>query len=238
MYRSDSRVIFFLTFILLGIVLAVQFRSTLYTNTQRDSSALNAEMLISQLDEGSRTEISLRAEIEKYMTSNENYIKAYIENRNDDILRMEWEIIRLKAGLTDVKGPGIIIKLDDALARQSNNTQFLIIHDQDVRIILNELKKAGSQAISINGERIISTSEQVCAGPTILINRNRYAVPYIINAIGDPDILYEGLSMCERIGLMIKDNIRVEIKKTKEIIVPKYSNNAANLISGLEVVKK
>ena len=113
-----------------------------------------------------------------------------------------------------------------------------IITRKDDKIILNDLKKAGAQAISINGERIVAISEQVCAGPTILVNRNRYPVPYIINAIGDPDLLYESLSRSERIALMIEDRIRVEIKKSKEVIVPgfSHSDNLDDFISHLEVV--
>lgn len=102
------------------------------------------------------------------------------------------------------------------------------------------MKKAGAQAISIKGERVVSTSEVVCAGPTILINGNRYAVPYEICAIGDPDLLYDSLMRSERVALMIEDKIRVEIKKSKDIWVPRFSNidNIDKYISGLEAVKK
>ena len=63
-------------------------------------------------------------------------------------------------------------------------------------------------------------------------------MPYIINAIGDPDLLYESLSRSERIALMIEDRIRVEIKKSKEVIVPgfSHSDNLDDFISHLEVV--
>ena len=64
---------------------------------------------------------------------------------------------------------------------------WFIIHDYDIRTILNELKTAGAQAIAINGERVVPMSEQICVGPTIIINDNRYPVPYIIEAIGEPD---------------------------------------------------
>jgi len=120
----------------------------------------------------------------------------------------------------------------------SLSVNILIIHDQDLRIILNELKKGGAQAISINGERIMPMSEQVCAGPTILINKNRYTAPYIIKAIGDPDNLYKVMINCNRLGLMIRDKIKVKIDKSDEITIELFKgiNEIDKLISGMEVL--
>jgi len=239
MDKMEKKFIFFIIFMVLGILLAVQFRSTLYANRQRSALELNIERLEARINEAKTIEAELKAQLEENTLKKENYLKAFIEDKDDDKLRREWEAVRLIAGLTDVKGPGIVIKLDDAPARLDGvDPSQLIIHEQDIRIILNDLKKAGAQAISINGERIVAISEQVCAGPTILVNRNRYPVPYIINAIGDPDLLYESLSRSERIALMIEDRIRVEIKKSKEVIVPgfSHSDNLDDFISHLEVV--
>jgi len=240
MHQKDKKFIFFIVFMFLGIVMAIQFRSTLSANSLKSASAIQIEKLKAWINEETAANGKLKAQIEENMVQKEQYLKALIEEKNDYSLKREWEEVRLKAGFTDVKGPGIELKLDDADARQGEDTQLLIIHDQDIRIILNDLKKAGAQAISINGERISATSEQVCAGPTILINRNRYPVPYIINAIGDPDLLYDTLSKSERIAVMIEDKIRVDLKKSKEVIVPKFSNidRLNSLISGLEVVNK
>jgi uncharacterized protein YlxW (UPF0749 family) len=240
MRDKDKRIVFFTIFLILGIMLAVQFRSTLYQNRQKSASVLNIEYLRDRISEETRIRDELKTRIEENAVKRDEYLKALLENKDNLGLKREWEIIRLKAGLTDVKGPGIILRLDDADARQGVDPSLLIIHDQDIRIILNELKKAGAQAISINGERIVATSELICAGPTILINKNRYPVPYIINAIGDPDLLYDSLARSERLAVMIEDKIRVEIKKSKEVAVPKFSNldNLENLISGLVVIKE
>jgi len=238
MQKTGKKYILFIIFAVLGVVIAVQFRSTLYANKQRASAAFNAEKLIAGINEEKQLEEKLKEEIEINIQKRESYLKSFIEDKNDDKLRQDWEKIRLVAGLTDVKGPGIVMKLDDAIARQNADPSALIIHDQDIRIILNELKKAGAQAISINGERIVAMSEQVCAGPTIMINKNRYPVPYIINAIGDPEILYESLYASERITYMLEDQIRIDIKKSQEVIVPRYSrsDDLNNFISHLEVV--
>ena len=58
------------------------------------------------------------------------------------------------------------------------------MHDYSLYEVLNEIK-AEPAAIAVNNERLISTTEIICAGPTTRINRNRYAVPYEIKVIGD-----------------------------------------------------
>ncbi|HHW49688.1 MAG TPA: DUF881 domain-containing protein [Clostridiaceae bacterium] len=238
MQSSDKRFIFFVVFLILGIVLAVQFRSTLYAKRIKSQSELDLEELAAQIEEETKTSNMLKAQIDEVMTYNEILIKEYLADQNDDKLSIEWEKMRLLAGFTDVKGPGVIIKLDDATPGKTDiAASSLLVHDQDIKIILNELKAAGAQAISINGERITAVSEQVCAGPTILINKNRHSVPYEICAIGDPDALYDALANSEHVQFMIRDNIKVEIKKSKEVIVPRFSGKPENYLTGLEVLK-
>lgn len=237
MKRKGSSFILLLIFLMLGIALAIQFKSTLYAKNQSASATLNMDKLKEQLAKEQKETENLKAAIDGDLKINEDFIKTYIEQKKDNTLA-EYLI---KAGLTDLKGPGISISLDDATARQPDTpVNWQIIHDQDIKIILNELKKSGAQAIAINGERIVPMSEQVCAGPTILINGNRYPVPYIIDAIGDPDILYENISKCERIAEMTDYKIRVEITKSRELVIPKFSSadNLDRLISGLEVISK
>ena len=240
MMQKNNRYTFMAVFIILGIILGVQFRSTLAANRQKSSLTMRIEQLMVQINEQIELENKLKAEIEENTVQREGYLKNLVGQGNGHNLLDEWEYVKLKTGLSDVTGPGVVIKLDDAVARKGADPRMLIIHDRDIREILNELKKAGAQAISINGERIVAMSEQVCAGPTILINRNRYPVPYVINAIGDPDLLYDSLIRSERIALMIDDKIQIDIKKSKDVLVPKFSNidKLDKLISGMEAAKK
>ena len=76
-------------------------------------------------------------------------------------------------GLTEVKGSGIIIKLDDNREVNSNevlDVSSLLVHEQDLRHIVNELFNAGADAISINGKRIVSTTAILCDGNIIRVN--------------------------------------------------------------------
>ncbi|MCR4435587.1 MAG: DUF881 domain-containing protein [Clostridiales bacterium] len=244
MRLSDRKFIFLVIFFLLGIAFTLQVRSTIDANRQKTATSLNIEKLKAQLSEEEKSRAYLEKLIDENEKKKEAYLKANVENKNDEQLKelkRELDSIKLMGGLTDVKGPGVIISLDDA-AIKSTDTQIdyndYLIHDIDVVRILNNLKGAGAQAIAVNGERIIATSEQVCAGPTIRINKSRYAVPYEIKAIGDPDLLYESLNKSEAVALMLEFKIKVEITKSKEIFIPKYNKNLDSLISALEVDKQ
>lgn len=241
MKKPASRYILFIVFILLGMVTAWQLKSTLNARKATASSALNANILREQIAE-LRLEIDeLRTAIDENIALQNDIIKEYIALQNDDQLSREWEIIKLHTGLVGVEGAGITITLDDAPVREPGMPpSWFIIHDYDIRTILNELKTAGAQAIAINGERVVPMSEQICAGPTIIINDNRYPVPYIIEAIGEPDGLYEAMSTSNKVAELKEFNILVDIKKSDKIRISKFSgaDKLDRYISGLEVVGK
>ena len=241
MKKPAIRYILFIVFILLGMVTAWQLKSTLNARKATASSALNANILREQIAE-LRLEIDeLRTAIDENIALQNDIIKEYIALQNDDQLSREWEIIKLHTGLVGVEGAGITITLDDAPVREPGMPpSWFIIHDYDIRTILNELKTAGAQAIAINGERVVPMSEQICAGPTIIINDNRYPVPYIIEAIGEPDGLYEAMSTSNKVAELKEFNILVDIKKSDKIRISKFSgaDKLDRYISGLEVVEK
>ena len=241
MKKRERSIVLFTIFLIFGIVVAMQFKSTMNTKKLTASSALNIEILAGQIAAENNAVNDLKAAIDENISYKHKFINDYFTGKSDMETAAEWNKVSLRAGFTDVKGPGIIITLDDAAVKQQDMDPFFqIIHDNDIRVILNELKKAGAQALSVNGERISPVSEQICAGPTIKVNNNRYAVPYVIQAIGDPEVLYENIANCAQVAEMLDFKIRVDIKTSKEIIIKKYSgiDKINKIISGLEEVKK
>ena len=241
MNKSASRNILFLVFLIFGIVVSVQLKSTFNTKKQTASNSLSSQTLKEQLVRVQKEIDELKVAIDENLVIRNEIIKEYIEQQDDFMLTEGWEKIKLSTGLVDVKGAGITIRLDDAMVKQPEYEVGLqIIHDGDIKVLLNELKKAGAQAIAINGERVMPMSEQLCAGPTIKINDNRYSVPYYIDAIGNPDQLYEAIATSRRVAEMQEFKIRVEFKRLKELTLPKFSGSdkLKRYISGLEVVNK
>lgn len=95
------------------------------------------------------------------------------------------------AGLRAMTGPGLVVTLDDAPPRPagqapaSDNPDDLVVHQQDVQSVLNALWTGGADALTVMGERLISTSAVRCVGNTLLIQGRLVGPPFVVRAIGD-----------------------------------------------------
>jgi uncharacterized protein YlxW (UPF0749 family) len=149
--------------------------------------------------------------------------------RGEELLE-ELKNARFLAGLVDLQGPGIEITLNDRKRDTiiySNPTllSYYIVHDIDLLNIVNELRSAGAEAISINDVRIIATSRISCGGPTISIGKEqRFAPPFIIRAIGDPDKMMD--YFIKRKDSVYHDllfwGLEFNIKKLDNVLIPRY----------------
>ena len=98
-----------------------------------------------------------------------------------------------------------------------------IIHDSDIRTVVNELFASGAEAISINGERLVSTSSIRCVGPTVLVNNTRLSIPFEITAIGDSKTLEAGLIVKGGIvDTLTPWGIDIKITRHTKVEVPAY----------------
>ena len=98
------------------------------------------------------------------------------------------------AGLTAVSGPGVTVRLNDAPRRDgmppaSDNPDDLVVHQQDVQAVVNALWAGGAEAMTLMGQRVISTSAVRCVGNTIVLQGRVYSPPFVVSAIGDPSRL-------------------------------------------------
>lgn len=148
---------------------------------------------------------------------------------------------KVLAGTVAVHGPGVVVVLRDSPKRDPSETdpkliEQYIIHDSDIRSVVNELFASGAEAVSVNGQRLIANSSIRCVGPVVMVNAIRTAPPYRIRAIGPPDDLKTGVSLPggETEGLFLLDMI--EVKKETDITVPAYRGstrfNAAKPVAG------
>ena len=104
------------------------------------------------------------------------------------LIEKELEQTNMYLGKTDVEGQGITIKIQDSTNQNTNEEETVNpISAEDLLVIVDYLKLAGAEAISINDQRIISTSEIVDIGSNsiIFVNQQRILAPYTIKAIGD-----------------------------------------------------
>lgn len=90
-----------------------------------------------------------------------------------------------------VRGPGMKIRLWDAPALPDSavDPNDLVVHQQDIEAVVNALWAGGAEAISIQGQRITSTTAIRCVGNVLLLHGRQYSPPYMIEAIGDQEAL-------------------------------------------------
>jgi uncharacterized protein YlxW (UPF0749 family) len=98
------------------------------------------------------------------------------------------------AGLVAAQGPGLEVTLDDS-RRQTipagQDPSDFIVHEYDLRDVVNLLWLAGAEGIAINDERVVGVTSIYCVGSTVMVNDTRLSSPYIVRAIGDPSHLEE-----------------------------------------------
>jgi uncharacterized protein YlxW (UPF0749 family) len=107
----------------------------------------------------------------------------------------ELERQKMMAGLLAVEGPGVLVTLDDSSIRSAaaDSNEYLI-HEYDLRDVVNLLWLAGSEAIAVNDERIVATTSIYCVGSTIMVNDTRLSPPYLIQAVGNSIVQEDVLS--------------------------------------------
>ena len=132
-------------------------------------------------------------EVEARLNETENKISEYqsqISNSEEssNILQEDLNESKEYLGYTKLIGEGIVVKLED--------NEFKQIERWDLLDLINELKLAGAEAISVNDERIVTTSEVATVGyQFILINENRIPSPFIVKAIGNKKYLESAITI-------------------------------------------
>lgn len=172
------------------------------------------------------TDISKLEEEKKSQIEHLNSLRSNIDYLFNDTVEIRSDIAALEviSGTTDLRGPGITIRMTDNTTSDSLSINEKIVHDLDVRIIISELNAAGAEAIAINGKRIVSTTEVICIGPVIRINGEVVAAPFIIKAIGDPELLMEKvINSPDSFAYYLIENYGIDIMaiKSYDISIPK-----------------
>ncbi len=191
---------------------------TLVENELRDSVLRwkqNYESAYEKLEEKESTLDSLR---EQVSSTDENYGGLSTKLNNYNSLLGNKELI----------GKGVIITVKDGDGSGLNGSwaNDYVVHDGDLYELVNALKNAGAEAISINDQRIVSKTAITCAGNVVLINGEKVGVPYVIKAIGLPSKLYGAVKMPGGyMELMINDGVNVSVEQIEKetIVIPKYN---------------
>lgn len=210
-------VIIALICVVLIATILVQFKTVEKTDVTQIETMREAELRTSLSEWKSKyNEVSMQLE------ETNNRISEYEQKANDEqetknIVDSELQQTNMILGKTNVKGTGVIITLEDGEKE---------ILASDLVDLINELKYAGAEAISINGSRIINTSEiaEINNSYIIINGAKRIASPYEVKAIGDQTYLTSILSLKDSgfIDRYRSDGKIVRLEQKKEVQIPKY----------------
>lgn len=165
--------------LIFGALLGLQWKST----PARPTAVLGAEQEAGRLAirrlEAEQEELKERiGQMREALDSYRRDLAARTEMLRE--INTELERQKMIAGLLAVQGPGVQVILDDSSIRSvpaSANPSDYLIHEYDLRDVVNLLWLAGSEAIAVNDERIVTTTSIYCVGNTILINDTRLSPP-------------------------------------------------------------
>lgn len=207
--------------VILGVILTAQLRTQAGIN--QDIPTKRIEEMASLLKQAESERDALRTQLHKLQAQ----LNEAVDQKKDIAagIQNDLEQARALAGLTEVQGPGIIVTLNDStrVAQPGQDPNLFLIHDEDLLKLVNELKAAGAEAITVNDQRVVAFTEIRCAGPTISVNNTRIGPPYVIQAIGDPTELESALKMRGGIIETIQFwGIQVQIEKKDNIVLPAY----------------
>lgn len=144
-------------------------------------------------------------------------------------LQAEIERLRAFAGTAAVRGPAVVVEMADSPEADQEGTPDFRIVDTDLQLVVNALWTAGAEAVSVNGQRIVSTSAIRSAGQTILVNYKVLTSPYVVTAIGDPKALrarFDGSEIAEQFRTWTQVyRLSIRVRSVDAATIPAYAGS-------------
>lgn len=208
--------------ILLTSVMFVQFK-TVQVIEESGISAMQEAELRTEYSEIREKSKELETSLEEVKNSIDEYNNKSTDNQGAiNLLRADVQKAKMDLGYTDVKGPGLIITISDGQLTSSEGYENIKYYD--LLFAVNELKYAGAEAISIDDQRIVSTS-YIVEPRAIMVDGQRVSSPYVIKVIGDTKYLESVINI--KGGL--KDEMEANGKNISytvedEVLIYKYND--------------
>jgi uncharacterized protein YlxW (UPF0749 family) len=153
-------------------------------------------------------------------------------------LQRQVDALREPAGLAPVAGPGLTVVLNDAPKSQIEKATAegigideLVVHQQDIQAVVNALWAGGAEAMTIQGQRVVSTTGIKCVGNTVVLRGVPYSPPYRISAIGEPSSLEASLAASDYIDAYLtvveSHGLGYEVTSSARLELPGYAGSTA-----------
>ncbi len=230
---KGNHVILSLVFLVLGYMVALSYHFTQKQNASKDKNLTDRQWsqtislrneLISQEETNRKLQKELETKQTKVLENEKSLSKETQVNFN---LAEDAEKYRMFLGQVKVRGEGVKVSLSDgAYNPKVDNVNSYLVHEYQVFKVVNELYISGAAAVAINGQRLASNSYIVCTGPVITVDGNQYPAPFVITAIGDPEILASALNLTGGVkDQLVNDNIVFSLEKEDEIVMDPILRN-------------
>jgi uncharacterized protein YlxW (UPF0749 family) len=171
-----------LTALVLGVLVVTQYRAQdVFSRTLTAENASSLTTLIAQISDRNtalRDEIfALRLRLDSAQGASQSSEVAVRE------LREQFRQVQVAAALTAVSGPGVEVRVEGSFDERAMSD------------LVNELRNAGAEAIAVNASRVGPRS---WFGPgssgTLVVDGIEVRGPWIVRAIGDPEVLYVAMT--------------------------------------------
>ena len=137
-------------------------------------------------------------------------------------------------GLEAVSGKALRVTLDDAPLSENPDgvdANMLVVHQQDIQMVVNTLWSGGAEAMTSQGQRVISTTAVKCVGNTVVLHGVAYAPPYVIEAIGDLNAMQKALDTSEAVRIY-KEYVSAyqlgwSVERAGQVTMPAYTGAVA-----------
>ncbi len=206
--------------VILGVMLSMQFR--VVKDIQQNEIVQRSQELSGQVVQMKKERDILQAQVARMRTQLDKLSTGPLAYQ----MKEEMSHAEILACVTELAGKGVEVTLKDSniTLKPADNPNLYIVHDEDILKVVNELKAAGAEAIAINDQRFIATTEISCSGPTIRMNKKPLAPPFVITAIGSPEIMESALKMKGGVAEYLQFfGIQISVKKLSKVTIPAYA---------------
>ncbi len=142
-------------------------------------------------------------------------LTATVDDDKVASLRAQGRALEAPAGLSEVSGAGVTVVLADApieVAETSDqDPNRLVVHQQDIQAVVNALWKGGATAVTVQGQRVVTTTGIKCIGNSVQLQGVPYSQPYTISGIGDPAALAAAIGADGYLTLYRADSLQPDI---------------------------
>ena len=211
-------IVMFIVCITLVSVILMQFKTVEETDITEIENMRETELRTAISEWKTKYE-----EVETKLQDTNKKINEYsdkIKNNEkvSELISDELDESNMAVGKTDVYGEGVIVTLND-------DEKDIVAWD--LIDLVNELKYAGAEAISINDIRIINTTDifDLRSYTYLTVGQQRLQPPYVVKAIGNPDYLSSILNLKDSgfVDRYKNSGKSVKMETSKKVQIKKYN---------------